>query len=61
MDEHLEELRRLRALLLQARDALIPYMQLLGHRVISEEHNVVQHVYNQAAQVVMAIDKESKI
>ena len=61
MDEQLEELRRLRTLLLQARDALIPYMQLLGHRVISEEHNVVQPVYNQAAQVVIAIDKESKI
>lgn len=61
MDERLEEIRRLRELLLQARDALIPYMQLLGHRIISKEHNVIQPVYNQAAKVVMAIDKESKI
>jgi uncharacterized protein VirK/YbjX len=61
MDEQLEELRRLRALLLQARDALIPYMQCIGHVCINQEHQVYRTLYNQAAQVVMAIDKESKL
>jgi hypothetical protein len=61
MDEQLEELRRLRTLLLQARDALIPYMQCLGHVCVNPEHQVYRPLYNQAAQVVMAIDKESKL
>jgi hypothetical protein len=61
MDEQLEELRRLRALLLQARDALVPYMQCIGHVCINQEHQVYKPLHNQAAQVVMAIDKESKL
>lgn len=61
MDEQLEELRRLRALLLQARDALVPYMQCIGHVCVNQEYQVYKPRYNQAAQVVMAIDKESKL
>jgi hypothetical protein len=61
MDEQLEQLRRLRALLLQARDALVPYMQCIGHVCVNQEYQVYKPLYNQAAQVVMAIDKESKL
>jgi hypothetical protein len=61
MDEQLEELRRLRTLLLQAREALVPYMQCIGHVCVNQEHQVYKPLYNQAAQVVMAIDKESKL
>lgn len=61
MDEQLEELRRLRALLLQARDALVPYMQCIGHVCVNQEYQVYKPLYNQAAQIVMAIDKESKL
>lgn len=55
------DVQRLRSLLIQARDALIPYMQCLGHRTIDKANYVYEPIYNQAAQVVMAIDKESKI
>ena len=61
MDEQVEELRRLRTLLLQARDALVPYMQFMGHICVNQEHQIYRPLYNQAAQVVMAIDKESKL
>jgi hypothetical protein len=55
------EQQRLKELLIMARDALIPYMQLLGHRCIDPHNHVFEPLYNEAARVVMAIDKESKI
>jgi hypothetical protein len=55
------EHQKLKELLIMARDALIPYMQLLGHRCIDPQNHVFEPLYNEAARVVMAIDKESKI